>query len=74
MTAFLASKDQILDATDVVIDPDGRPVVLRKLGIVEKLSEAAVKLLEKPLTIVAFFFGIALILRFLLYLKQGRRI
>ena len=73
LTAFLASKDQILGATDVVIGPDGRPVVLRKPGIVEKLSEAALGLFEKPLTIVAFFFGIALIVASLLYLKQGRR-
>lgn len=43
---FHAFKEPILGTTDVVIGPVSRPIVLRKLGKVEKMGETAICLFE----------------------------
>lgn len=73
LTAFLVAKDQILRDSQVIIGPDGKPVVLRKPGIIEVVAEQASDLLAKPLLIVAVAVGLMLVFGAIAYIWQLRR-
>ena len=73
LTAFLVAKDQILGDSQVIIGPDGKPVVLRKPGIIEVVTEQVSDLLAKPLLIVAIAFGLILVFGAMGYIWQLRR-
>jgi hypothetical protein len=61
LTAFLAAKNQILGSNDVIIGPDGKPVVVRKPGIMEKMAEQVTGILKIPLLIIAAIVGLGLL-------------
>jgi hypothetical protein len=70
LTAFLLAKDQILGSSDVIIGPDGKPVVMRRPGIIETITGQVTGILERPLIIVAVIVGLVLAMGSLLYLWQ----
>lgn len=61
LTAFLASKDQLLGTSEVVIGPDGTPSVLRKPGLIENVSAHVTAMLEKPILIIAIAIAVLLL-------------
>ncbi len=70
LTAFLLAKDQILGSSDIIIGPDGKPIVVRKPGVLETVTTQVTGILEKPLLIVAVVVGILLVLGSAIYLLQ----
>lgn len=70
LTAFLLAKDQILGSSDVIIGPDGKPVMVRKPGMIEKITEQVSGILEKPLMIIAAIVSVIFSLGALLYIWQ----
>ena len=70
LTGFLMSKDQILGSQEVIIGPDGKPMMRRKPGIIEILMEQVTGILKIPLIIIAAVVGLILALGSLPYIWQ----
>ncbi len=60
LIAFFAAKDQILGCSEVTIGPDGKPMVVRKPGVIEIIVESVGGLLGRPLIIISAIPGVVL--------------